>query len=376
MPAIAVGRALTHRGHDVVFITPRRLAIIGRKCGMNVRCVGGTNERQAPTDDRLTSNRCGGADSWRRAYSHYLLPFLERHYSALEGIIDEEAIDVVVASSLALWGPLAAAKLGIPWTIVYTSPQHLLQAGSDRPSDRRLLETLWQWIDRQYPTAWISSEYGITASGPAMIAHEYGLVGDIVRRGDLVGYPQCGGIFTLSERDADTVQAFIGCEYSPKIVVILGSMFSSRLGTLLEYMSASEVATDAAVLWVGANAILSNRRLPPGWAGVGQISLCEVYRAGDMVIHHGGSGTMYGVLRAGLPSIVVPQGFDNGWNGRLLERRGVGKMVDATTFEGMRQAIDWAQLAESRHTVARMVPQIGSSEAAVERIAIRLECLT
>jgi UDP:flavonoid glycosyltransferase YjiC (YdhE family) len=42
------------------------------------------------------------------------------------------------------------------------------------------------------------------------------------------------------------------------------------------------------------------------------------------VVHHGGSGTMFGSLAHGLPQVVVPQGADNFINAALITRAGAG----------------------------------------------------
>jgi MGT family glycosyltransferase len=59
------------------------------------------------------------------------------------------------------------------------------------------------------------------------------------------------------------------------------------------------------------------------------------------IIHHGGSGTMYGSLAHGIPQVVLPQGADNFVNGDLLTRCGVGVTIgpDDLTPEVVRDAV-------------------------------------
>ncbi len=59
------------------------------------------------------------------------------------------------------------------------------------------------------------------------------------------------------------------------------------------------------------------------------------------VIHHGGSGTMYGSLAHGVPQVVLPQGADNFVNGLLLARCGAGVMIGPEEFssEAVRDAV-------------------------------------
>jgi UDP:flavonoid glycosyltransferase YjiC (YdhE family) len=50
----------------------------------------------------------------------------------------------------------------------------------------------------------------------------------------------------------------------------------------------------------------------------------EVLRHVDLVVHHGGAGTMLGTLSAGLPQLVMPQGADQPYNAAAVQRAGAG----------------------------------------------------
>jgi UDP:flavonoid glycosyltransferase YjiC (YdhE family) len=47
----------------------------------------------------------------------------------------------------------------------------------------------------------------------------------------------------------------------------------------------------------------------------------------DLVVHHGGTGTVIGALTHGLPQVVVPQGADQFWNGEHLAAEGACRVV-------------------------------------------------
>ena len=49
----------------------------------------------------------------------------------------------------------------------------------------------------------------------------------------------------------------------------------------------------------------------------------------DVVVSHGGSGTVIGALAAGLPSVVLPMGADQPLNAARCEALGVGVALDA-----------------------------------------------
>ena len=47
----------------------------------------------------------------------------------------------------------------------------------------------------------------------------------------------------------------------------------------------------------------------------------------DLVVHHGGTGTVIGSLASGLPQIVMPQGADQFWNADHLAAEGACRVV-------------------------------------------------
>lgn len=55
----------------------------------------------------------------------------------------------------------------------------------------------------------------------------------------------------------------------------------------------------------------------------------DVFDDADLVVCHGGSGTAFGALAAGVPLIVVPMFADQSVNGRRIEKFGAGMMVES-----------------------------------------------
>lgn len=50
----------------------------------------------------------------------------------------------------------------------------------------------------------------------------------------------------------------------------------------------------------------------------------EVLGHVDLVVHHGGAGTMLGTVAAGLPQLILPQGADQPFNAAAVQRAGAG----------------------------------------------------
>lgn len=51
----------------------------------------------------------------------------------------------------------------------------------------------------------------------------------------------------------------------------------------------------------------------------------------DLVVNHGGSGSVIGALSHGIPVVVLPLGADQELNGQRVEALGVGTVIDPIT---------------------------------------------
>jgi len=82
----------------------------------------------------------------------------------------------------------------------------------------------------------------------------------------------------------------------------------------------------------------------------------RVMREADLVVCHGGSGTTFGALAAGVPLVIVPVFADQFENGRRVASAGAGRTVELhpTTADGHRPPItedDAPGVAEALHGV-------------------------
>jgi UDP:flavonoid glycosyltransferase YjiC (YdhE family) len=53
----------------------------------------------------------------------------------------------------------------------------------------------------------------------------------------------------------------------------------------------------------------------------------QVLNLVDLIVHHGGTGTVLGAAAAGLPQLILPQGADQFINADLIAQCGVGRSV-------------------------------------------------
>lgn len=117
----------------------------------------------------------------------------------------------------------------------------------------------------------------------------------------------------------------------PLVYITFGSVF----GGLSEARSVYRVALDAvadlpvrALLTVGRAFDLESLGSVPANVHVERwVAQTDVFAAADLVICHGGSGTTYGALAAGLPLVVCPLFADQSANATIVERFGAGTVV-------------------------------------------------
>jgi len=81
---------------------------------------------------------------------------------------------------------------------------------------------------------------------------------------------------------------------------------------------------------------------------VQQVPQSQVLPHCDLVVSHGGSGSVLGALSNGLPSVLVPMGADQPLNAQRCLELGVARVLDATrvTPEDARAAVS-SVLAEA-----------------------------
>jgi UDP:flavonoid glycosyltransferase YjiC (YdhE family) len=93
--------------------------------------------------------------------------------------------------------------------------------------------------------------------------------------------------------------------------------------------------------------------LPPNVHLETFVPQAEVLRHVDLVVHHGGAGTMMSTLAQGLPQLILPQGADQPFNATAIERAGAGRGMtnDAQTPEKLANAVG-DLLAEGPERVA------------------------
>ncbi|RKN11549.1 glycosyltransferase [Streptomyces radicis] len=143
----------------------------------------------------------------------------------------------------------------------------------------------------------------------------------------------------------------------PRVVVTLGSVPSHTDGRQDVMAAALTGLADLgveAVLTTGGAALDTLGPLPPWARAVGFVPLTSLLPSCDAVVHHGGMGTMFSALAAGVPQVIVPTTSGDALsNAEVVEKRGTGLgLMPAALSPASLAAAVGELLDEPRHRAA------------------------
>jgi UDP:flavonoid glycosyltransferase YjiC (YdhE family) len=141
----------------------------------------------------------------------------------------------------------------------------------------------------------------------------------------------------------------------PRVYFSLGTIFDLESGDLFERVIAA-----LGRLRVAAVATVGRRldptalgSVPPNVLVAGFVAQDELLPSCDLVVCHGGSGSLLGAFSHGLPVVVLPLGADQPWNADRCEATGVGVVLDAaSSADAIAGAIEHALATRSYRDVA------------------------
>ncbi|GAB2551873.1 glycosyltransferase [Nocardia heshunensis] len=111
----------------------------------------------------------------------------------------------------------------------------------------------------------------------------------------------------------------------PRILVTRSTMLGDSPTPFLTAVLRAAPAVDAEFVIVRPDrGVTGHASLPANVRTVGWTVLSDALRTCDAMINHGGAGSVYAALRAGLPQILTPDTGDRGWNAALIQARGCG----------------------------------------------------
>jgi UDP:flavonoid glycosyltransferase YjiC (YdhE family) len=300
------------RGDETLVVGPPALREMVERAGYPFLAGGEPSEAEvAPIRERLPvvppheASILGNRDLFGRLAATVMLPGVERACA-------EWSPDLVLREPCEYASAVVAGRLGIPSAQVAISLAEA-EAGS------------------------------ITAAAPALDAHRPGLVDELRASPYLTRFPASldPSPFpaTIRFRDSGPTRGRPLPDWwdgsgAPLVYMTFGTVLghmSIAAGVYRTAMSAIGGMPVRALLTVGRR--FDRSCLGPIPANVhveAWVDQADVLASADLVVCHGGSGTAFGALAAGVPAVVVPLFADQFENGRRVADRGAGLVVEAT----------------------------------------------
>lgn len=391
-PFVGLGRELRRRGHAVTVVAAGYYRGLVEGAGLGfVDPLPDADFRETIRDPLIWHPLRGPG----RIIDLAVRPLLEAvHRTVVERAVPGETL--VVGSSLAFGARVAQETHGIPFVSVHLSPAifrsefagprvpGLLVHRGPRWSRRlqwRLVDdlvidrTIGAWLNafrgrfglspvRRVAKSWMHSPLGVLGMFPEWFAPHQP---DWPPRSQVVGFPLYSeeGVTEPGE----DVSAFLAAG-PPPLVFTPGSAHCFAHGFFRE-----AAATCAAL---GMRGLLLTRfseqvptDLPAGVQHVPFVPFRWLLPRAALLVHHGGIGSTSQPLRAGIPQVIMPMGFDQFDNAARVERLGVGRAIDQRRFTARRLApliaglLADSRVADScREAARRLEPIDGLARAA------------
>ena len=154
----------------------------------------------------------------------------------------------------------------------------------------------------------------------------------------------------------------------PVVAMSLGSMAHATNGIFAPYYRTGLAAihqAGARALLIGVDRATLPDPLPPATLCLPYAPFSQIYPHCAAIIHHGGIGTLAQALRAGVPSLIVPWGADQFFDGAQVERLGVGKSLAQRRFTTARATSALTELLTDdryRHRAQAIAAQIATED--------------
>ena len=357
-PFIALGAALEARGHRATIITTPLFQPLIEAQGLRYLPVGTLEQVRAVI---------AHPDLWhlRKGFevlAQVFIPAIEQIYR----LIDKHAdADTVVAFSTGAFGArVAQEKLGIPSASIHLQPT-VIRSFADQGmfGPIRLSASHPQWfkhglfrlvdwlvIDRfmrrplnefratlglppveRVMHHWMHSPQLVIAFFPEWFA---AIQPDWPANTHAVGFPlwdPAGEAAALQE-----AEAFLNAGAAP-VIFTPGSAGSTMHRFFRESIDAARQLKLRAMLVTNYPEQIPSR-LPDGMGVFGYLPFSQVLPRAALLVYHGGVGTLAQGIKAGVPQLVVPNGYDQFDSGWRIEQLGLGRSIPQSRYRARRVA--------------------------------------
>jgi rhamnosyltransferase subunit B len=386
-PYIALGRALKARGHRATILTNPFFQALIEAQGLGFLAVGTSGEAQSAV---------ANPDLWhlRKGFeviAKVLVPAIPQIYRLIETHAD--ANTVVAFSTLAFGARLAQERLGVPSASVHLQPTVIRtyadqgMMGNIRLSTShprwfksglfRLID--WLILDRSVKRPLNEFRASLGLSPVHRVMHRWMhspqlVIGffpewfaapqtDWPANTHAVGFP----LWDAGEAaEPPEAEEFLNSG-PPPVVFTPGSMGS----TMHRFF---EESVDAARR-LGLRAMLVTNypeqvpaSLPQGVRVFGYLPFSRLLSRASLLVYHGGIGTLAQGIKAGIPHLVVPHGYDQFDSGWRIEQLGLGRCIPESRYRSRRVVRAIQAILEDDRSAARraeLASRIDSADALI-----------
>lgn len=369
-PLVALAHALESADHEVAFAsTPGFCPIIEAN---GFRCFhAGTDD----TDEELRRRREQLKGLAPKAQAEYMLKNVfagaraERSLADLLDIIRDWRADAVVHENIEFGGCVAAERAGIPHAVVQVAAPRAHYLPAVEASLNRLCASIG--LPQQKPDE-LLYRYLVLSPRPPRLWDPSVPVPPTTHTFRYTGFSQSGEEQLPSwvadlDRQRPTVYATLGT-VNNSLTAIFSAILEGLRGEPINLILAIGRDQDPMQFGEQPAHVHVERYVPQNLL----LPYC------DLVVSHGGSGTIMDALSVGLPMVIIPFAADQPENARLCSELGVARVIepDGRTATAIRDAArevlqnpQYCQAAQRLCKEIEQLPELESTVALVEKLA-------
>lgn len=394
-PYIALGRALTERGHDAILGVPKYYLPFVEAAGVKGVAIRPDLD---PGDRELVRRIMHPLKGAEFLVRDLMMPAVRDAYQDLHAATED--VDVLVSHPLTFAAPLVAEKRGIPWASSVLAPLGFFSqsdpplmavmpaaAGFMRvfPGLYRSLIPLARRVTKPWgkPVHTLRKELGLPPGGdpvhegqwsPHLVLAMFSPALATVQP-DWPAHTVVTGALTYDALLGDlpgALNRFLDAG-PPPVVFTLGSAAVSAAEAPRFYRTSVE-----AVRAIGVRAVLlvgqhDSHRVETG--GGDDIFVAEwaphsaLFARAAVVVHQGGAGTLNTAMASGRPMLIVPFAHDQGDNALRAARHGGARVLFPSQYRTTRVATDLSALLNDTAVAAnasRLGTQVRADRGAEE----------
>lgn len=380
-PFVALALELEAIGHDVAFAVEDNFRSTVADAGFStIYDLSGTIDPTFAFSERRLYRSSLPFRSVHTMITRYLVPTLQEKVESLR--LASLEVDLIVAPPEQFAASIVSELTGVPWASVNLSPVSIPSVHVKPHPWPAPLPELFQQLSNRLQWSVARKALRLLADGPInAIRAQYGLPPrrNLLMGGNISPYLAAVAVspaFMPLQPDwppglevtgfcfwdiptdwAETAELTAFLDGSQPVVAISSGSISRQVGITFDrfYEVSIEGVRQAGgrALVIGASPESLPNPLPDDVLALPFAPFSQIYPRCAAVIHHGGIGTTAQALRAGVPALVVPWGFDQYFTAAQVMHIAAGLWASRRRYTARRVATALWTLLETNSTYRR-----------------------